>query len=97
MDRHANVASFGFVSFSGGARSNLTTSHFVSPMFSLFLFVVVVSAWCIFDLLAVPMTNFKQYSVLILTERRLFTFIFERSGLTLGYTCLFLVLVQAVV
>ena len=86
-DRHANVAIFGFVSFSGGARSNLTTSHFVSPMFSLFLFVVVVSAWCNFYLLAVPMTNFKQYSVLILTERRLFTFIFVRSGLTLGYTC----------
>ena len=62
---------FGFVSFSGGARSNLTPSHFVSPMFSLFLFVVVVPAWCSFYLLAVPMTNFKQYSVLILTEKDL--------------------------
>ena len=73
---------FGFVSFSGGARSNPATSHFVSPIFSLFLvvvvFVVVVSVWCNFYLLA----SHDKFQTVLRSHIN-----GERSGLTLGYTC----------
>ena len=84
MKRSTNITIFCFVSFSGGARSNLSTSHFVSPIFSLFLVVVVVivlvvvSVWCNFYLLA----SHDKFQTVLRSHIN-----GERSGLTLGYTC----------